>query len=94
MHHHTRNRAEEHGIGRQVRGETIAVLEEVPRKHAKPHNRRYIASPANVLRAQGRDPWELGNGVYVRTMNRGNRAVRSQPAEMELVEVLVLRSPL
>ncbi|KAI9509255.1 hypothetical protein F5148DRAFT_779420 [Russula earlei] len=50
--HHARNRAQEDGVGGgEIRGEATAVLEWVPRKDAEPHNRRYIASPANVLRA-------------------------------------------
>jgi len=51
--HHGRNRAQEDGAGREleVRYEAIAILQHVPRKSqsGEPHNRRDIASLANVM---------------------------------------------
>jgi hypothetical protein len=48
-YHHARDRAQEHRIGRKVRRKPVAALEQVPRENANPHNRRYIASAADVL---------------------------------------------
>lgn len=49
IHHNTCDRAKENRVGRQVRCETTATLEEIPRKHAEANNSRNITTPANIL---------------------------------------------
>jgi hypothetical protein len=47
--HDTRDGAEEDGVGREVRGEAVRVLQEVPRAHGQPNDSSDVASTANVL---------------------------------------------
>jgi hypothetical protein len=67
-HHDARDRAKEHGIGRKVRRKPVAALEQVPREYAEADNRRYIASPADVLCAVR--CFRAGTGFYTRMLIR------------------------
>lgn len=48
-HHNTSNRAQKHGIGREVRRKAVTALQEVPWEHAKADNSRDISTSSDVL---------------------------------------------
>jgi hypothetical protein len=88
IHHHPSNGTQEYRIRGEVRSEFITILQNIPWAHAQTDNGSDVPATPYVLKPDLKHANPSQSGEH--TIKRGNKAVRSHPADTELAEMFVL----